>query len=502
MKLNSFSKSAAALFAGALLLAGCSTSTGNKISLTTASEESRKDFLQGRDLVEKLQGQESLQSFEAAIARDPNFALAHLFFSFNQPTAKGFFEKLDKAVALADNASEGERLWIMGFQAGVNGDPAKQKEYYQKLVAAYPEDERAHNLLGGYYFGQQQFELAIEEYKKATAIAPNFSPPYNQLGYAYRSLENYAAAEAAFRKYIELIPSDPNPYDSYAELLLKMGRYEESIEQYQKALSSNPNFVASHIGIATDYCLKNEHEQARAQLQKLYDIARNDGERRAALFAKTVSYVDEGNLAMALQEMDKQFAMGEKISDAAAMAGDLGTRALILQEAGRYDEALAKYEASLACTENSTLSDEIKENARRAHLNNVARVALFKKDLTTARAKSAEFLSRAEAARNTFQIWLAHELAGMIALEEKSYGQAIEHFQQANQQNPYVFYRLAMAYEGQGEMEKAKEACAKAADFNALNNLNYAFMRKRAKQRLAMISDAPSIQALPRAAGV
>ena len=50
------------------------------------------------------------------------------------------------------------------------------------------------------------------------------------LGYAYRQEGDYANAEQAFKKYIELIPNDPNPYDSYAELLLKMGKFDESID--------------------------------------------------------------------------------------------------------------------------------------------------------------------------------------------------------------------------------------------------------------------------------
>ena len=77
---------------------------------------------------------------------------------------------------------------------------------------------------------------AIEQLKKAPELAPNYSPAYNMLGYAYRQAGDYANAEQAFKKYIELIPNDPNPYDSYAELLLKMGKFDESIEQYRKAL--------------------------------------------------------------------------------------------------------------------------------------------------------------------------------------------------------------------------------------------------------------------------
>ncbi|MGH7451892.1 MAG: tetratricopeptide repeat protein, partial [bacterium] len=387
-----------------------------------------------------------------------------------------------------DKVSEGERLWILGVQAGVDGHPMKQREYYQKLVAAYPDDERAHNLLGNYFFGQQEFAQAIEEYKKVTAIAPNFSQPYNQLGYAYRSLENYPEAEKAFKKYIELIPNDPNPYDSYAELLLKLGRFDESIKQYQAALSYNPNFVASYIGISTDLSLQNKHAEAITQLQKLYDIARDDGERRAALFAKTVVYVDQGNVQMALAELDKQYALGEKINDAAAMSGDLGTMGNILYESGKYDEALAKFEKSLQLTEASNLSQAIKENAKRGNLYNAGRVALMKKDLATAKAKAEAFRTQAETAKNTFQIWLAHELAGSIALAEKNYDQAIAHFQKANQQNPYTLYRLALAYEGKGDVKNAKESYKKAARFNALSNLNYSFMRKKAEQKLAAIS--------------
>ena len=79
---------------------------------------------------------------------------------------------------------------------------------------------------------------------------PDYSTAFNILGYAYRQNEAYSDAENAFKKYIELIPNDPNPYDSYAELLLKMGRFDEAITQYNKALAIDPNFVNSYFGIA------------------------------------------------------------------------------------------------------------------------------------------------------------------------------------------------------------------------------------------------------------
>ncbi|MDQ6653267.1 MAG: hypothetical protein M3Y84_11035, partial [Acidobacteriota bacterium] len=112
-----------------------------KIPITTSSEEARKEFLQGRDLVEKLLIQDSIQHFDKAIALDPNFALAELNRAAVSPTGKEFFEHLKKAVSLSNKASSGEKLLILGTEAGANGSVAKQKEYLEQLVAAYPNDE-------------------------------------------------------------------------------------------------------------------------------------------------------------------------------------------------------------------------------------------------------------------------------------------------------------------------------------------------------------------------
>ncbi len=455
-------------------------SASGKIPVTTSSEEARKEFLQGRDLNEKLLVQDSIQHFDKAISLDANFALAELNRANVSPTGKEFFDHLKKAVALADKASNGEKLLILGNEAGANGNAAKQKELLEQLVAAYPNDERAHFNLGGYYFGQQDMSQAIEHYKKATELAPTYSGAFNILGYAYRQNADYANAEQAFKKYIELIPNDPNPYDSYAELLLKMGRFDESITQYRKALAIDPNFINSHQGIAAALMYQGKPDQAAAELQKITDKARSDAERRTALFGLTVVDVDSGKMDAALAEMDKQYALGEKTNDVPAMTGDLQFKGNIMLEMGKPDEAKALFERGLKMTEESNLSQEIKDNAKLFHHYNLARVALGKKDMTTAKIEADAFNTGTESLKNPFQTKQAHELLGMIALERKDYDAALAELQQSNQQNPYDLYRLCQAYQGKGDKAKAKEFCTKAAAFNSLPQLNLAFIRTKA----------------------
>ncbi len=462
--------------------AATNATAAGKLPVTTASDEARKEFLQGRDLAERLLIQDSVQHFDKALSLDPNFAAAELGRATSSQTAKEFFDHLKKAVSLADKASEGEKLLILSTEAGANGDTVKQKEYLDKLVALHPNEERAHFNLGGYYFGQQDYAKAIEEYKKATELNPNYSTAFNILGYAYRQQGDYANAEQAFKKYIELIPNDPNPYDSYAELLLKMGKFDESIAQYRKALSIQPNFVNSHFAISANLMYQGKHDEATAELQKMTEKARSDGERRTALFGQVVVDVDAGRMDKALEDIDKEYAIAEKIGDVAAMTGDLQTKGTILLEMGKYAEAKEQFERLLKMTEGSTLSQEIKDNTRLFHHYNLATVALGMKDNAKAKAEAEEFRKGAEASKNPAQVRQSHQLLGMIALAEKDYDKAIAELQQTGQQNPQNFYRLCQAYQGKGDNARAKEFCGKAADFNSLPALNYAFVRTKARK--------------------
>ena len=467
-----------------LLVAALSAATTDaaKIPITTKSEEARKEFLLGRDLSDRLLGQESLQHFDKAIALDPDFASAELALANNSATAKDFFDHQKKAMKLADKVSEGEKLLILANEAGANGDVVKQKEYLEKLVAAYPNDERAQFTLANYYFGQQELDEAIAHYQKTTTLAPAYSPAYNVLGYAYRQEEHYADAEQAFRKYIELIPNDPNPYDSYAELLLKMGRFEDSLAQYHKALSIDPHFVPSHFGIAADQMYLGKPEEATAELQRMVEQARNDGELRTAFFGMAVVATDSGKLDQALKAMDKEYAVAEKKNDVTSMAADLQAKGNILVEMSNYDEATRQFDRSLQLMLTSSLSQDIKENATLLQHFDLAGIAIAKKDYAAARSHAEEFRRGAEATKNPAQMKQAHELSGRIALAEKNYDRAVTELEEANQQDPRNLYRLSLAYEGKGNTAKAQELLAKAASFNSLPQLNYAFVRTKAQK--------------------
>jgi tetratricopeptide (TPR) repeat protein len=450
------------------------------VAITTASEDARRLYLQGRELTEQLRAHEGRELYRKALEADPSFAMAHYQLAVNSATAKDFFDHIKHAVELSGRVSDGERLIILATEAGGNAQPGKQLEYFTELVAKHPDDERAHFLVGGAYFGRQDWEKAVEHYEAATHINPRYSPAYNSLGYTYRPMEKYAEAETAFQKYIELVPEDPNPYDSYAELLMKTGRFDESIAQYRKALALDSNFTASRVGIATNLMLQGKHKDALAAMDELSRVSRNDGDRRTALFVKSVILTDAGKPDAAVKEVEKEFVIAERAGDSANMSADVQLIGNILLDAGRTDQAARRFQQSLELIEKSSLSDEVKTDTRLGDRYNRARVALAKGDVATARSEAAAYLEGAQARQNSFRVRQAHELAGSIALEEKQYDEAIAHLGQANQQNPQVIYWTAVAYKGKGDAARAKELGAKAAKANVLPNINYAFVRGEA----------------------
>jgi tetratricopeptide (TPR) repeat protein len=451
-----------------------------KIPITTASEEARALYLNGRDLAEKLKATDGRQLYQQAVAKDSAFALGYLGLANTSGTTKEFVDATTRAAALAGRVSEGERHMVLGLEAAMKGNPPGVLSHYTELVRLFPNDERAHTLLGTTYFGRQDYDAAVKHFVRATAINPAFSAPYNQLGYAYRALEKFSEAENAFKKYTQLIPDDPNPYDSYAELLMKMGRFDESIKMYQKALSLDPNFVASHVGIGNDYLAMGRPADARAAFARIDAVARTTGERRLARFWAAASYVHEGATDKAIAELKAGHALAAAEKDAGSMSGDLTQMGDVLREGGRFDEALAHYAEAVAVLDKSEVPDSVKAAGRRNYIFEQARVAAVRGDVAAAKAKAAEYTAATRSANRTFEAFQRHELAGMIAMAEKQYAAAVKELAQANQQDPRILYLSAVALRSSGDAPAASAMARHAATFNGLS-LNYGYVREKAR---------------------
>ncbi len=258
--------------------------------------------------------------------------------------------------------------------------------------------------------------------------------------------------------------------------------------------------MASYVGIGNDYLAMGRPDQARATFAKLATVARNTGEKRQARFWNAASYVYEGATDKAIAELKAGYDLAAANNDWGSMSGDLTQMGDILREAGRADEALAKYNEAVAAIDKAQVPEEVKQATRRNHVFEEGRVAIAKNDIATAKAKAAEYAKQVAVKNVPFEVRQQHELAGMIALSEKRYPAAVQEFAQANQQDPEVLYMTGLAWQGAGDAAKASAFAAKAAKFNGLS-FNSAYVKsKAAKDRHVILSSGKRVAPEPTAA--
>lgn len=451
--------------------------TAGKIPITTTSREARALFVRARSLNETLKPHEAHSVFAQAVASDPNFAMGEYYLASTSPSGTELNAHLAKALVLAKTASPGERLMILGLQARTNADRPRARQLAESLVVLYPNDERARFVLGSVYAAQHLYREEIAQFEKAIALEPTYSLAYNQIGYAYRSVGDMSAAESAFRRYIALIPADPNPHDSYAELLLKMGRFDESIGEYKKALALDRHFGASYIGIAANETLLGRHGAALAELENYYKIGRNDSERRTALAGKAMVYVDHGGTDAAVAAMEQSRDIAAAARDVAGVAADESTIGDILLEAGQVDRAVVRYARAHDAIARSALATELKDDDALAAHYDQARVALARHQLPPARAEAAAYAAGTATRQNDARIRQSHELNGLVALEAKDFETSLAELEKADQENPAVCYAMSRAQAGKGNSAKAIALANQVLHMNILPTFPYAFTR-------------------------
>jgi tetratricopeptide (TPR) repeat protein len=443
--------------------------------------------MQGQSLADDLHNVDANAAFAQAVEADPAFAMGYVMLAQTSQTAAEFFDAVGKASEHAAGASEGEQLVIRAAVAGSENDQAAQRDALTKLVAMYPKDERTHMRLANYLFGQQDFTGAVEHLKHTTAINPDFAGAYNMLGYANRSLEDFDSAKEAFAKYVELIPDEPNPYDSYAELLMEMGDYDESIVNYRKALDINPSFASAYAGISINESLKGEADLAQEAADQALAAARNFAERQGAMFNSVTSHLFAGNTEAALEVCNTMLAEAEVKGNHASMAGTLEYMGDMMLVAGEPAKAEEHFNAALDHRMQAGFNEANEAQAERTHMFKTAIAAMIAGDAEAAASRTAEYNAAAEMHGTAFERRRVHELTAYLAQFNEEFESAAEHFDQASQLNPIVLYWSARNQAALGNSERAIDLATRAANRNTLSG-NLPFFRGDAQSLLAELN--------------
>ena len=190
------------------------------------------------------------QLAKEAIALDPQYALPY--------TVMAYSHMLDLWFRFSESPEESMKLAV---------DAA------QKALPLDDSDPLTHTCFSSLYIMQKQHDKAIASAERALELSPSGARAQGSLGSALI----YACRFSEAVQYLEqAIRLDPFPSSVTLRNLgggyRMVGRYEEAIVEYKKALKLEPNDLFTHLGLAITYIKLGREKEAQAEAAEVLRI--------------------------------------------------------------------------------------------------------------------------------------------------------------------------------------------------------------------------------------
>ena len=240
-----------------------------------------------------------------------------------------------------------------------------------------PDNPVVFDDLGRAYLLTRRLPEAITSLRRAIALRPAFARTHSSLGLALAQAGDYEAALAAHRRAIELDPRLAEAHGRAADILLRKGRRDDAVTEYERAFEAAPDTTFGRLCGAKAMLAQDRVSEAEDRLRKLVERDPSSSEAHLVL-------------------------------------------AHLLNEAGRFDEAAASFERSIALAPwQATAYGGLVSSRRLTEADRplVARIV--------SRLGAADVAER--------QRMTLHFAAGKALDDLRDYAGAIQHFDAANQ---------------------------------------------------------------------
>jgi len=216
-----------------------------KAVLADNPDDLRLVRLQAQALRFSGKGDEGIALLEASVSRNADepsayVALAQLY----ADTDRG----AQAVKVLQDARAKFPQDPTVTFELGATFD--KQKRYadaeaaFKQLIAIDPENAPALNYLG-YMLAErgERLDESVEYVKKALEIEPDNGSYLDSLGWAYFKADKLQLAESNLKRAADQLKTNSVIQDHYGDVLLKLGRYEDAIAAFNRALSGDGDSI-------------------------------------------------------------------------------------------------------------------------------------------------------------------------------------------------------------------------------------------------------------------
>ncbi len=278
------------------------------VEVTTNSTEAYKLYMKGLEEADQHAYESSARYLERAVEFDPMFATAYaaLCEAYTQlNNSKAFYATLEKAKLYSARATEKERLYIDAHHTyAVVKDHASYLRQMEELIKKYPREKRYLSELA-VFVKDNDPARAIGLCERALELDPTWTRPINDMALIYGNMREFEKSLETLKKLASLTPEDPNVYESMGHTLFQMGKIDQAIDSFKKALAIKPDFAWSLSSVAYSYAFKEDYSPALGWMDEFIGRTSQDGVRMTGTLGRAFYLFWLGRRAEALAELDR-----------------------------------------------------------------------------------------------------------------------------------------------------------------------------------------------------
>ena len=195
---------------------------------------------------------QALERYNAAIAEDPEFALAYaelgraFWRQFENTYDPAFVSRAKESFGRALKLNANSVCALLGqaeLLAG-EGQAAEALHSIASVLETYPENSEAQFLRGRVFEKNGAFDQAQKSYKMLTEMRPCYWRAHNNLGFVQYQLGENDAALSSFNRAADLAPLVAIPIANRGATYSGMGNRQKAIEDLNRSIELSPNETA------------------------------------------------------------------------------------------------------------------------------------------------------------------------------------------------------------------------------------------------------------------
>ncbi len=235
---------------------------------------------------------------------------------------------------------EAYQLYLKGFYEWSRRDLRKSLDYLNAAIQQDPGYALAYSLRSQIYGAAPSYGLlppseanprAESDAREAVALDDNLAQGHLALAQVAVSSYDWPSAKKEYERALELNPGDAEAHYFYAfSYLVQLGRFDEAIEEFQRALELDPLSLIVNANFANTLYFAGRNEEALEQARKTVDL---DSQFPSGHMNLAFILAGTGKFPEALAEAKKGYALSSN-TQALAQVG------FIYARWGKHREAL------------------------------------------------------------------------------------------------------------------------------------------------------------------